>query len=123
MSANSFGGRATLKAGGRSYEIFRLEALERRGLPVARLPYSLKILLENLLRLEDGRVVRPADIEKLARWEATKLPDEEIAFMPARVLLQDFTGVPAVVALAAQPDASVPLGAEPEHGDPPRPPE
>src|SRR2546425_792436 len=87
MSANSFGGRSTLKAGGRSYEIFQLEALERRGLPVARLPYSLKILLENLLRLEDGRVVRPEDIEKLARWEATKMPDEEIAVMPARGLL------------------------------------
>src|SRR2546425_1036279 len=118
MSANSFGGRATLKAGGRSYEIFQLEALERRGLPVARLPYSLKILLENLLRLEDGRVVRPEDIEKLARWEATKLPDEEIAFMPARVLLQDFTGVPAVVDLAARRDAIVQMGGDPKRVNP-----
>src|SRR5207247_10820662 len=96
MRATSFGSRGTLEAAGRSYEIFRLDALERRGLAVARLPYSLKILLENLLRLEDGRVVRPDDIEKLARWEPLKVPDEEIAFMPARVLLQDFTGVPAV---------------------------
>ena len=118
MSANSFGGRATLKTGGRSYEIFRLEALERRGLPVARLPYSLKILLENLLRLEDGRVVRLEDIEKLARWEATKLPDEEIAFMPARVLLQDFTGVPAVVDLAAMRDAIVQMGGDPKRVNP-----
>src|SRR2546427_11698957 len=118
MSANSFGGRATLKAGRRSYEIFRLEALERRGLPVARLPYSLKILLENLLRLEDGRVVRPEDIEKLARWEATKLPDEEIAFMPARVLLQDFTGVPAVLGLPPLRDAVVPMGGDPKRGNP-----
>ena len=81
MSANSFGGRATLKAGGKSYEIYRLDSLERRGLSIARLPYSLKILLENLLRREDGRVVRAEDIEKLARWDALKVPDEEIAFM------------------------------------------
>src|SRR2546422_710618 len=122
MSANSFGGRATLKAGGRSYEIFRLDALERRGLSIARLPYSLKILLENLLRLEDGRVVRLEDIEKLARWEPTKLPDEEIAFMPARVLLQDFTGVPAGVGLAALRGGIVPMGGGPETGEPPLPP-
>src|SRR6266498_2543159 len=112
MSANSFGGRATLKAGGKSYEIYRLDSLERRGLSVARLPYSLKILLENLLRREDGRVVRAADIEKLARWDARKVPDEEIAFMPARVLLQDFTGVPAVVDLAAMRDAIVQMGGD-----------
>src|SRR3989449_9088731 len=118
MSANSFGGRATLKAGGRSYEIFRLEALERRGLPVARLPYSLKILLENLLRLEDGRVVRPEDIEELARWEGTKLPDEEIAFMPAREPLQDVTGVPAGVGLAARRDATGQMGGDPRRVSP-----
>src|SRR6266404_9888473 len=105
MSANSFGGRATLKAGRRSYEIFRLDALERRGLPVARLPYSLRILLENLLRREDGRTVAPAEIERLARWDPKKTPEDEIAFMPARVLMQDFTGVPAVVDLAAMRDA------------------
>src|SRR5213594_4356707 len=118
MSANSFGGRATLKAGRRSYEIFRLDALERRGLAVARLPYSLKILVENLLRLEDGRVVRTEDIEKLARWDPRKLPDEEITFMPARVLLQDFTGVPAVVDLAAMRDAMVQMGGDPKRVNP-----
>jgi len=118
MSANSFGGRSTLEAGGRSYEIFRLDALERRGLSVARLPYSLKILLENLLRLEDGRVVRQEDIEKLARWDPLKVPDEEIAFMPARVLLQDFTGVPAVVDLAAMRDAMVKMGGDPTRVNP-----
>src|SRR5881296_1352141 len=118
MSANSFGGRATFKVGGRSYEIFRLEALERRGLSDARLPYSLKILVENLLRLEDGRVVRTEDIEKLARWDPRKVPDEEITFMPARVLLQDFTGVPAVVDLAAMRDAMVQMGGDPKRVNP-----
>src|SRR3989442_13286765 len=118
MSANSFGSRATLKVGGRSYEIFRLDALERRGLSVARLPYSLKILVENLLRLEDGRVVRTEDIEKLTRWDPRKVPDEEITFMPARVLLQDFTGVPAVVDLAAMRDAMVQMGGDPKRVNP-----
>src|SRR5258708_12017376 len=123
MSANSFGGRATLKAGGKSYEIYRLDSLERRGLSIARLPYSLKILLENLLRREDGRVVRAEDIEKLARWDALKVPDEEIAFMPARVLLQDFTGVPAVVDLPAMRDAMVQMGGDPNRVNPLFPPE
>ena len=118
MSTNSFGARATLKRGPKPYEIFRLDALERRGLSIARLPYSLKILLENLLRREDGRVVRGEDIEKLARWEPLKLPDEEIAFMPARVLLQDFTGVPAVVDLAAMRDAIVQMGGDPKRVNP-----
>src|SRR4029077_20644647 len=118
MSANSFGSRATLKAAGRSYEIYRLDALERRGLSIGKLPSSLKILLENLLRREDGRVVRPEDVEKLARWEAMKVPDEEIAFMPARVLLQDFTGVPAVVDLAAMRDAMVQMGGDPTRVNP-----
>ncbi len=118
MSANSFGSRGTLKAGGNTYEIFRLDALERRGLPITRLPYSLKILLENLLRREDGRIVPPGDVEKLARWEPLKLPDEEIAFMPARVLLQDFTGVPAVVDLAAMRDAIVAMGGDPKRVNP-----
>ena len=118
MSGNSFGSRATLKAGGASFEIHRLDALEKRGLPVARLPYSLKILLENLLRLEDGRVVRAEDVEKLARWDAAKTPDEEISFMPARVLMQDFTGVPAVVDLAAMRDAVVRMGGDPKKVNP-----
>jgi aconitate hydratase A / 2-methylisocitrate dehydratase len=117
-AANSFGARGTLKAGGRSFEIFRLAALERRGLPVGRLPYSLRILLENLLRREDGRAVRPEEIEKLARWNPTKTPDDEIAFMPARVLMQDFTGVPAVVDLAAMRDAMEAMGGDPKRVNP-----
>src|SRR2546427_1840383 len=87
-TANSFGARAPLKTAGATFEIFRLDALERRGLPVARLPYSLRILLENLLRREDGRTVAPAEIERLARWDPNKTPDDEIAFMPARVLMR-----------------------------------
>jgi aconitate hydratase len=114
MTANTFGSRAQLGP----YEIFRLDALDKRGLPVARLPYSLKILLENLLRREDGRIVPPQDIEKLARWDAAKIPDEEIAFMPARVLLQDFTGVPAVVDLAAMRDAIALMGGDPNKVNP-----
>src|SRR5258706_4676604 len=118
MSANSFDSRATLKAGGKSYEIYRLDALERRGLSIARLPYSLKILLENLLRREDGRVVPPEDVEKLARWEPLKLPDEEIAFMPARVLLQEFRGVLFRSDLAAMRDAIVQMGGDPKRVNP-----
>ena len=112
-TANSFGSLAQLKAGGRTFQIFRLDALERRGLPVSRLPYSLRILLENLLRREDGRSVRADEIEKLARWDPKKTPDDEIAFMPARVLMQDFTGVPAVVDLAAMRDAMQGMGGDP----------
>jgi aconitate hydratase A / 2-methylisocitrate dehydratase len=118
MTANSFGGRGTLTAGERRFEIYRLDALEKRGLPVARLPFSLKILLENLLRREDGRSVSAADVEKLARWDPKKAPDEEIAFMPARVLLQDFTGVPAVVDLAAMRDAMAQMGGDPKKVNP-----
>src|SRR5690242_20992647 len=119
---DSFGAKARLTAGGRTFEIFRLPNLERRGLAIAHLPYSLRILLENLLRREDGRVVRAEDIEKLARWDARKVPDEEIAFMPARVLLQDFTGVPAVVDLAAMRDAMVQMGGDPRRVNPLLPP-
>src|SRR2546422_539504 len=117
-TANSFGARAPLKTAGATFEIFRLDALERRGLPVARLPYSLRILLENLLRREDGRTVAPAEIERLARWDPKKTPDDEIAFMPARVLMQDFTGVPAVVDLAAMRDAMQAVGGDPKQGNP-----
>src|SRR4051794_34178708 len=95
-AANSFDARSTLTVGGRDYEIFRLDALQAKY-DVARLPFSLKILLENLLRNEDGEGVRAADIEKLARWDASAEPSEEIAFTPARVVMQDFTGVPAIV--------------------------
>jgi aconitate hydratase len=116
--ANSFGSRATIAVGGKRFTIYKLEALEKRGLPVSKLPYSLKILLENLLRLEDGRTVRSQDIEKLTRWDPTAIPDEEIAFMPARVLLQDFTGVPAVVDLAAMRDAMARMGGDPKKINP-----
>src|SRR6266705_780186 len=115
---DSFGSRSTFKVGRRTFEIFRLDALERRGLPVARLPYSLRILLENLLRREDGRTVAPAEIERLARWDPKKTPDDEIAFMPARVLMQDFTGVPAVVDLAAMRDAMQAVGGDPKQVNP-----
>jgi len=117
-TANSFGARAPLKTVGGTFEIFRLDALEKRGLAVARLPYSLRILLENLLRREDGRTVAPAEIERLARWDPKKTPDDEIAFMPARVLMQDFTGVPAVVDLAAMRDAMQQMGGDPKQVNP-----
>jgi aconitate hydratase len=109
----TFDARATLNAGGRTYDYFRLGALEDAGVAhLARLPYSIKILLENLLRFEDGRTVKREDIEALARWE--KMPqDREIAFRPARVLLQDFTGVPCVVDLAAMRDAIAQMGGTP----------
>jgi aconitate hydratase len=115
---NSFGSKGRLAVGGRSWEIFRLAALEQRGLPVARLPYSLRILLENLLRREDGRTVRAEEIETLARWDPRKTPDDEIAFMPARVLMQDFTGVPAVVDLAAMRDAMTTMGGDAKRVNP-----
>jgi len=118
MTGDSFGSRASLAVGERRFQIFHLEALERRGIPIARLPYSLKILLENLLRLEDGRTVRATDVEKLARWDPSRVPDEEIAFMPARVLLQDFTGVPAVVDIAAMRDAMAQMGGDPNRVNP-----
>ncbi|MGH7528970.1 MAG: aconitate hydratase AcnA [Gemmatimonadales bacterium] len=119
-ASNSFGSRATLQVpgGGRAFEIFRLDALERRGLPVGRLPYSLKILLENLLRREDGSDVAAADVETLARWDPAMIPADEIAFMPARVLLQDFTGVPAVVDFAAMRDAMAAMGGDPRQVNP-----
>jgi aconitate hydratase len=111
MSANSFDSRATLSVGDRSYEIFRLDALQARY-DVARLPFSLKILLENLLRNEDGESIRAQDIEALARWNAGDEPSQEIAFTPARVVMQDFTGVPAIVDLAAMRDAMGEMGGE-----------
>jgi aconitate hydratase len=104
MSENSFDAKATLSVGDRSYEIFRLDALQAKY-DVARLPFSLKVLLENLLRNEDGESISSEDIEALARWNAQDEPSQEIAFTPARVLMQDFTGVPAIVDLAAMRDA------------------
>src|SRR5580704_12429106 len=106
MSANSFGSKAALEVGGRSYDIFRIDALQSK-FDVARLQFSLKILLENLLRNEDGEAVRAHDIEALATWDAKAEPSKEIAFTPARVVMQDFTGVPAIVDLAAMRDAIV----------------
>ncbi len=112
MSKNSFDARGSLSVDGDTFEIFRLEALQSR-FDVARLPFSLKILLENLLRNEDGESIRAADIEALARWDAGEEPSKEIAFTPARVVMQDFTGVPAVVDLAAMRDAMAAMGGDP----------
>jgi aconitate hydratase len=118
---NSFGSQSTLKVGNKSYEIFRLQALEAKGLALHRLPYSLRVLLENLLRQEDGKSVTANDIEFLAKWQASAEPAREIAFMPARVLMQDFTGVPAIVDLAAMRDAMKQLGGNPEKINPLQP--
>ncbi len=115
---NSFGARGRLTVGGREFEIFRLSALRDRGRAPERLPVSLRILLENLLRGEDGRSVRAEDVEALLAWDPHGLPDREIAFRPARVVLQDFTGVPAVVDLAAMRDAMAELGGDPERINP-----
>ncbi len=112
MSEDSFGARSTLDVSGREYEIFRLDALQER-FDVARLPFSLKVLLENLLRTEGGGSVSAADIEALASWDAGAQPSKEIAFSPARVLMQDLTGVPAVVDLAAMRDAMADMGGDP----------
>src|SRR5919197_4207572 len=101
--SDSFGARDVLTVGDREYEIFRLDALQSKY-DVARLPFSLKVLLENLLRNEGNGSVEAADVEKLARWDAKAEPSEEIAFTPARVVMQDFTGVPAIVDLAAMRD-------------------
>ncbi|MGZ5412533.1 MAG: aconitate hydratase AcnA [Solirubrobacterales bacterium] len=112
VNSDSFDARAGLSVGGREYEIHRLDALQSR-FDVARLPYSLKVLLENALRLEDGHSVTPGDVEAIATWDAKAEPSVEIPFQPARVLMQDFTGVPAVVDLAAMRDAMEELGGDP----------
>src|SRR6202035_163200 len=106
---------------GKSYEVYRLKALEQKGVSLAKLPYSLRILLENLLRQEDGKSVTAQDIEFLAKWDAKAEPSREIAYMPARVLMQDFTGVPAIVDLAAMRDAMKVLGGNPEKINPLQP--
>ncbi len=111
MTPNSFDARATLTVGGRDYEIFRLDALQEKC-DIARLPFSLKVLLENLLRNEDGESIRAQDIEALAKWDAAAEPSAEISFTPARVIMQDFTGVPAVVDLAAMRDAMGAMGGD-----------
>ncbi len=117
MSKNSFGAKGPLEVGGREYEIFRLQALSER-FDVARLPYSLKVLLENLLRHEGEGAVSAPDIEALATWEPAATPSSEIAFTPARVLMQDFTGVPAIVDLAAMRDAITKMGGDGSAIDP-----
>ena len=117
-SQNSFGAAGKLTAGGREYEIFRLAALEKAGITkLSRIPYSIKILLENLLRFEDGTTVKKSDIEYVAKWDP-KAAATEINFRPARVLLQDFTGVPCVVDLAAMRDALTKMGADPKKANP-----
>ena len=120
-SGNTFGTRSSLTAGAETYEVFRLPYLERAGFDVSRLPYSLRILLENLLRTEDGVSVTADDVSALARWDPRAIPQQEIAFTPARVLLQDFTGVPAIVDLAAMRDAMAELGGDPSHINPLQP--
>jgi aconitate hydratase len=114
---DSFDARGRLTVGERSYDIFRLDALQSK-FDVARLPFSLKILLENLLRNEDGESIRAADIEALATWNAAEEPATEIAFTPARVVMQDFTGVPAIVDLAAMRDAMTEMGGDPKKINP-----
>jgi len=116
---NSFGSQATLKVDSNSYEMFRLDALEKAGGgDVARLPFSMKILLENLLRNEDGRLVQKEDIEAVANWDPKKKSEQEISYTPARVLMQDFTGVPAIVDLAAMRNAITDLGGDPKKINP-----
>ena len=122
VSQNSFNTRSTLTVGGQRFSYFSLPALEKAGFTgLARLPYSLKILLENLLRREDSRFVDRDDIQTLAGWDVTSKVAREIAFMPARVLLQDFTGVPAVVDLAAMRDGVIRLGGDPKKVNPLQP--
>src|SRR6185312_1280791 len=121
-SADSFGTRTTLSTTAGAVTIYSLIALEKRGFPgIARLPYSLKILLENLLRREDGRFVSADDVRALAGWSVRGTAQKEIAFMPARVLLQDFTGVPCVVDLAAMRDGIAALGGNPHRVNPLQP--
>jgi aconitate hydratase len=118
---DSFGAKTTLSFEGQNYEIFCIRALEEKGFNVKRLPYSLRILLENLIRTEDGMSVFAKDIEALANWKASSDPETEIAFTPARVILQDFTGVPCVVDLAAMRDAMAALGGDPSKINPLQP--
>jgi aconitate hydratase len=115
---DSFQARATLAAGGATHAIASLPSLARRGHDLARLPYSLKVLLENLLRHEDGLTVTAKDVESVLRWKPEAEPDREIQFRPARVLMQDFTGVPAVVDLASMRDAMARLGGDPKKVNP-----
>ena len=112
MSLNSFDSRSTFKVGKKEYELYRIDALDKQGISTKHLPFSLRILLENLLRTEDGRNVTQGEVRALAAWNRNSKPEKEIAFTPSRVLLQDFTGVPAVVDLAAMRDAMKRLGGD-----------
>ena len=112
MASNSYGARATLAVDGTDYTVFKLEALEQRGFSLSKMPYSIKVMIENVLRREDGMIVTPGQIEALARWSG-KGGEREVSFMPARVLLQDFTGVPVVADLAVMRDAIKRLGGDP----------
>jgi aconitate hydratase len=115
---NSFGAASLLDAGGSKYRYYALESLEKAGVArISRIPYSIKILLENLLRSEDDRTVKASDIEYVAKWQIGG-PAQEINFRPARVLLQDFTGVPCVVDLAAMRDALGDMGSDPKRANP-----
>ena len=117
--SNSFRSLTPLSVSGNTYDIYRLDSLAKRSIGhVDELPFSLKVLLENLLRCEDGRFVHPEDIEALAEWKPNDAARKEIAFMPARVLLQDFTGVPAVVDLAAMREAMRQMGGDPKKINP-----
>ena len=116
--SNSFSTRSTLSVSDREYEIYRLPSLDK---DISSLPYSLKVLLENLLRFEDDKTVSKDDIEALINWDPQAEPSQEIAYRPARVLMQDFTGVPAVVDLAAMRDAMKMLGGDPEKINPLQP--
>ena len=118
---DSFRSQSTLTSGKTTVNLFRLKALTDQGINLSRLPFSLRILLENLLRHEDGRAVTADDIKFLANWDPKAEPSREIAYMPARVLMQDFTGVPAVVDLAAMRDAMRALGGDPEKINPLQP--
>ena len=121
-SSNSFGAQTTLRVGDQSVQIYSLPALEKAGFPgVSRLPYSMKILLENLVRREDNAFVKADDIRAVASWDAKAGGEKEISFMPARVLLQDFTGVPCVIDLAAMRDAMVALKGNPDRVNPLQP--
>src|SRR5215472_12545900 len=115
---NTFGAESLLRAGGEQYRYYQLEALHKSGAgDVSRIPYAIRVLLENLLRLEDGKAVKNTDIEYVAKWDINR-PAREISFSPARVLLQDFTGVPCIVDLAAMRDALRAMGADPKLANP-----
>src|SRR5262249_52307598 len=120
MPGNSFGASASLQVNGSKHTIFKLDALEKRGFNASRLPYSIRVMLENVLRREDGVIVTAAQIESLARWNG-KPSEGEVSFMPARVLLQDLTGVPVVTDLAAMREAIKRLGGDPKKINPLQP--